>query len=414
MARGRGRRTQGGWRVKITVYDRNARNPGRKPNWWLRYSVAGKDVREPGKDTRRASEEYATLIRRQIESGRWVHPRERRRGRHLFEVYAHEVVDKRQKRGVVSADDERAHVEIHLTRMFSGMRVDELTFKAIRDAFDDLRLRRAGRTVRNVHATLRAILLEAAEDELIAHVPPPLTARRGHLPPPVDKDPEWRDTAVFSREEVAHLVGCPQIPLHRRALYCTLFLTGARVGELLSTKVRSYSRAATPLPSLTYLAEKVARHKGPQVRIVPVHPTLRAWLDWWLTEGYELVHGLPPEPSDLLFPTASDRRRRDGHTATSQPELYKQWQRHDLPAAGLRHRRLHDSRRTFVSASRSSTQDAAMVRSITHKAIADVVLDSYTTYEWQALCEEIQRVDWGVPGPPRDGAAVVPIRRRRG
>jgi hypothetical protein len=28
--------------------------------------------------------------------------------------------------------------------------------------------------------------------------------------------------------------------------------------------------------------------------------------------------------------------------------------------------------------------------------------------------EASMSVDWGVPGPPRDGAAVVPIRRRRG
>ncbi|MGW8286207.1 MAG: tyrosine-type recombinase/integrase [Candidatus Deferrimicrobiaceae bacterium] len=397
----------------IHVYDRNARNPGRKPNWWLRYSVKGEDIREPGKATKRATHEFAALVRRQIDSGRWVHPRQRKKGLHLFEVYAHEVIERRRKRGVKTWRDEQTHVEMHLAKMFAGVRLDDMTFRVIREAFDNYAEQRAGRTIRNIHATLRAVLLEAAEDELIPSVPPPLTARRGHLPAPKDIDPDWRRTAVFSREEVASLIGCEAVPVFRRVLYCTLFLTGARIGEVLAAKVRDYDASATPLPSITYVAEKTARAKGPQVRIVPVHPVLRAWLGWWLATGFELTHGQRPKPGDLLFRTASERRRAAGHVETSQAEISKQWTRNDLPAAGLRHRRIHDSRRTFISVSRSRGQDAAMVRSITHKAIADVVLDSYTSFEWDALCEEVQRVDWGVPGPPGDGAEVVPIKRRR-
>lgn len=399
--------------MRVSVYDRNRNNPGRKPNYWIRYTVEGVRVYERAKPSRRASEEYAAQIRRMVEAGTWVHPRQRKRGRHLFENYALDVIDRRVQRGVLTADkDERGHVENHLIPMFEGLRVSDLTFRVIRDKFAELAAEGglAGRTIRNVHSTLRAVLQEAVEDELIHHTPDPLTSVRGHLPAPADRDDQWRRLAVFSREEVAKLVGCLDIPIDRRALYATLFLTGARVGELLAAHVQDYDRDAAPLSSITYVAEKRGRGRGREVRIVPVHPDLAAWLGWWLDEGYLLVHGHAPQPGDLLFPTTGSRRRAQGKRTMSQSELYKNWTDRDLPAAHLRHRRIHDTRRTFISTTRSTRLDAGMVRSITHKAVADVVLDSYTTYEWEALCAEIRRVEWNLPGPrlPEAGPRETP------
>lgn len=388
------------------IYDRNRTNPGRKPSWWLDYRVEGVRVREPCPgESKREAHDFASLIKRQVESGTWVHPKDRKTGKHLFATYARGVIDRRSRRGVKGADkDERGHVENHLAKMFDGLSlIDVARFKTIREAFEKLERdeRMAGRTVRNIHSTLRSILLEAVEDELLDHVPPPLTARRGHLSPPVDADPNWRASAVFTRDEVARLLGCEGVPAYRRVIYATLFMAGGRVAvETLRLKVGDYDRTALPLHSLTHIAGKLGRQRGQEVRIVPVHPDLQRWLDWWLDIGWAAHHGRAPTAGDLLFPTLSARRLGVGRTDISHGELYKQWQRYDLPAAGLRHRRLHDARRTLVSASRNKAIDGAMVRKLTHRAVADVVLDAYTTAEWETLCDGVRRVEWNAPAVP--------------
>ncbi len=400
-------RDQGQGRVKLPViYDRNRTNPGRKPSWWLDYTVEGVRVREPCPGaSKREAHEFAQRIKRQVEEGKWVPPLDRKAGKYLFATYAREVIDRRVRRGVKGAStDELGHVDNHLAKMFDGMTlVDVARFKVIREAFEGLERdkRIAGRTVRNIYSTLRSILVEAMEDELIDRLPAPLTARRGHLSPPVDADPNWRATAVFTRDEVARLLGCEAVPAYRRIIYAVLFMAGGRVAvEVLRLKVGAYDRTAAPLHSLTHIAGKLGRQKGQEVRIVPVHPDLRRWLDWWLDVGWAIHHGRAPNPGDLLFPTLSPTRLGLGKIDISHGELYKQWKRYDLPATGLRHRRLHDARRTLVSASRNQAVDGAMVRKLTHRAVADVVLDAYTTAEWETLCDEVRRVEWNAPEVP--------------
>jgi integrase len=283
--------------------------------------------------------------------------------------------------------------------MFGDTPLRELTFKVIKEAFARMPAELAGRTVRNVHSTLRSILIEAAEDGLIDTAPTPLSARRDHLPPPVDKDPAWRDSARFDRAEIARLIGCDSILSLRRVLYATYFLTGSRFAELLPLRVSDYA-PLEPWPGLTIAASKVGRHAGRRMRHLPVFPELRAWLDWWLAGEYAFLYGREPQPDDLLFPTLSVIRRNRGEAMCSHNEIYKQWQRNDLPAAGLAHRRLHDARRTFISVLRSEGVPDKSIRAVTHASTGDRILDAYTTWEWAGLCAELGRVTWGLPSPP--------------
>lgn len=398
-----------------------------RPNYWLRYSVGGVDVRDPQKcRTMREAEEAKARTRRAFENDTWVHPKLRKqRSANTFGAYAPVVITRRTARGVGRNESppnksERGHVEKHLVPLFGDRRLDEMTFKVIRDGFkqieaklDDNGLPLAGRTLRNIHATLRTILLEAAEDELIVHVPPPLTARRDHLPPPVDKDPKWRDTAVFTRDEIGKLLALDAVETQYRVMYATYWLTGSRFREILPVRLRDYDRARKPLPSLTIPAAKTRRDKGPAYRVLPVHQELRTWLDWWVSEGYAVLHGGPPTDDAFLFPTLSKRRQKRGEALCSHGEVFKRWQRWHLPQAGLRHRRLHDARRTFISIARSSGADKDLVRAITHKVSADKIMDAYTTWEWDALCREIGKLDWRLPLPPGRQAQVVKIGTRR-
>jgi len=397
----------------LSVYDKSASIPGRKPNLWIRYWVDGKEVREPGRGSQRATAAYLVEIKRQVRAGTWTHPRLRKGGADRFDHYARAVILRRVARGVsTAAKDEHGHVELHLVPVFGTLLVRELTFKRIKEGFDRHINGKglAGRTVRNIHSTLRAILLEALEDELIAHLPPPLSVRRDHLPPAVDKHEGWRESSCFESSEIAALVACDAIPSARMVMYLTYFLTGSRFSEITELRVRHYDRKRRPLHALSVHAAKVGRHRGlgRRRRDVPVHPALATWLDWWLESEYEVLHGKRPGPDDFLFPTVSARRRNRGLITCSHNEVYKQWQRHDLPAAGLRHRKLHDARRTLLSALKAAGVADDLRRRITHYSVEDRVLDAYTVWEWGVLCEAIERLPWKLPAPAPAGIRFLP------
>jgi integrase len=385
----------------LSVYDRNKGVFGARPNYWIKYVVPGVGpVREPGSATLKASKAWEAELRRQIKAGTWVHPSKRGGGSSRFDSYARTVLTRRIARGVVTAaKDERGHIENHLIPMFGTMLVSELSFRVIKDKFARyLDGKHAGRTVRNIHSTLRSILIEAAEDALIVIVPAPLSSKRDHLPPPRDKDPKWRKGAQFERGEIAQILSCEAVLSMHRVLYATYFLTGSRAMEVLPLTVDAYIRM-DPWPCLAVLAEKGGRHAGEQTRYVPVHPELAAWLDWWLEHEYAVLAGHLPRPTDPLFPNISTRRT--GEQFMSHSQLYKQWQRHDLPAVGLRHRRLHDARRTLVSVLRSAGVSDNAIRAVTHSSTADRILDAYTTWQWADLCRQLEGVSWGLPTPPR-------------
>lgn len=403
---------------KIHPWNRGTR---RKPNYWARYSVKGHEYRVPtNTHTERDCTTWIQQLERQFRLGTWKPPIKGLSGVTGFAAYARAVVARRTARGVGRRESppnksEIGHVENHLVPMFGDKPLEDVAqFVAIRDAFkllEDTDL--AGRTVRNIHSTFRSILIEAVEETLLPAIPPPLTTRRGHLPASVDKDPKWRKTAVFDRDELGALLRCEAIPEQYRVMYATWMLTGSRFGEIIELRVSDYERAIKPLGRLTLTALKSRRDKGPVCRVVPVHRDLRAWLEWWLDTGYAFAHKRNPQPDDLLFPTISKRRRNRGEQLCSHGEIYKRWKYHHLPAADLRHRRLHDSRRTFISIARSSGASKDITRAITHKVSGDAVLDAYTTLEWDALCREMSVIEWRLPGPPGASADVIVMGTRR-
>ena len=63
----------------------------------------------------------------------------------------------------------------------------------------------------------------------------------------------------------------------------------------------------------------------------------------------------------------------------------------DLKDVGLRKRRQHDARRTFISIARADGARPDILRWATHGPTGDIV-DDYTTLPWPALCEEVAKV----------------------
>jgi hypothetical protein len=62
----------------------------------------------------------------------------------------------------------------------------------------------------------------------------------------------------------------------------------------------------------------------------------------------------------------------------------------DLERLGLRPRRQHDTRRTFISIARADGARPDILRWATHGPTGDVV-DVYTTLPWATLCEEVAK-----------------------
>lgn len=434
---------------KIHVIDRNKQFPGRKPNLYLRYAhpVHGrkvKPVQEKAKPGVKAMAKQIADLRQQMKNGTWVHPKERTSQTILFEAYALRVVEKRTAKGVGKNESppnktERGHVVNHLIPAFGKLTLPEVaSFKVILTAFDGdddddeaTRATRinykglAGRTIRNIQTVLRTILLYAVDDGLIDTPPPSLQVKRDHIPPPRDKDPEWRASSKFSKREVVTLAKCEEVPWLFRVLLVTYFYTGPRFNELHLQRVRHYDRDLEPLCCLTVKASKLGRHATEnQVRHVPVHPELQAWLDWWLDEAWPFLYGRKPLPDDYLFPTLSKYQTNRGVPFITYQAFAYQFRENILPAAGLqstrqpppgvrrRERGIHSARHTFISLMRSAGADDKLLRAMTHQGTEERVLDMYTHWDWEKLCAEVRKLTIGLPPPPYERRPPVRLVTR--
>ena len=114
--------------------------------------------------------------------------------------------------------------------------------------------------------------------------------------------------------------------------------------------------------------------------MVPVHPTLAEALADWKQHGFELVFRRQPNPDDFIVPSRTDRCRARGTTLGNLQE--------DCAATGITPRRTHDTRHTFISMARRDGARKEVLERITHNAAGDIV-DRYTTFDWEPLCEAV-------------------------
>jgi hypothetical protein len=116
---------------------------------------------------------------------------------------------------------------------------------------------------------------------------------------------------------------------------------------------------------------------------MPVHPTLARILAAWKLGGFERMTGSAPRPEDLIVPSRRGRPRNANHALRRFHE--------DLDRIGLRARRQHDARRTFISIARADGARPDILRWATHGPTGDIT-DQYTTLPWAALCEEVAKL----------------------
>jgi len=262
----------------------------------------------------------------------------------------------------------------------------------------------AARTIRNRYATIHALCRDAAVRGLIP-TSPAILSRPAHLPAIEDRDPEWRTSAILSRRELEQLLAA-DVPPDSAVTWALLGLAGLRHGELSALRWRHYDPERRPLGSLLIARSNASpRTKTGRPRQVPVVPALAARLAAWRLRGWQHEHGRSPGPDDLLLPHPLTRGAVAGGLRSKGLDL-RRLHAH-LRALGLRPRRVHDLRRTWISLCQTDGADRDVLRWASHGRPGDV-LGLYTEIEWGRLCGEVGKLRVAAT---RSSVARLPRRR---
>lgn len=330
-----------------------------------------------------------------------------------------EWLPKRRERGLDWKSDE-GRLRLHVLPEIGDLPLAEVRARHLVDLFHKLRTDRerdlAPRTIYHIYSVLSALFRDAELADLIEQSPCVLDER--HLGSQIDKDPEWRSSAVFTHEEAETIISDARIPPDRQMAYALELLSGVRPGEASALRWRHYDPTVRPLGKLlvaksysTRVGEKTT--KTDAVKHVPVHPTLAAMLAEWKLGGWAEMMGRAPGPDDLIVPLPPDaaerRYKRKGEPFRTTYYSGKCWSKDDLPALGWRHRRHYDMRATFITLAIDDGADPDVLETrVTHTRKSRSAFDGYNRgLQWERTCAEVSKLRITRGG--RSSAAEQPI-----
>jgi hypothetical protein len=167
----------------------------------------------------------------------------------------------------------------------------------------------APRTVLNIYGALQTLFATAVEDGKVAVNPCKLTGKT--LPVKRDKDPTFRDDAIFELPEVLPSSPASSSPgTGGRLLRADVPRLHAVRGGLRAA-LEGLRPALKPRGKLKVLRSYNTRHKlvkgtkAERPRHVPVVQLLAKMLAEWKLEGWREMYGRLPGPEDLIVPSRS-------------------------------------------------------------------------------------------------------------
>jgi len=361
----------------------------RKEIWWVGYVDLGGTSKQKTTGCRVHEEAKAEKLRLHIKRQLLARVEivGEKGGPLTVRAWARSWIEGRRLKGIVTAGDYEARLKKYILPVIGDLRIEEVTPEHIASVVASAATRKiAPRTVRHIYFTMHAMFRKAVPRLLAVN---PCAIDSDDLPAKIDKNPEWRATAVFCKDEVVTILTAPKIPEDRRTCYALLFLAGLRFGEAAALRWRHYDATLRPLGRLVVAHsyntkrkhEKSVKTDNP--RWVPVHPALAERLADWRAGGWTELIGRAPGPDDLIMPSRLGRNRSNNH-------MLRRFHK-DLARVGLRPRRQHDARRTFISLALADGARKDVLRWVTHGPEGDIV-DLYTTLPWHALCEEVARL----------------------
>ncbi len=327
-------------------------------------------------------------------------------------AYAPGWIEDRRRLELDWKNDEQ-RLRTHVLPALGAMRLDEVRASHVADLFKRIRI--AGkigqRTVYNVYSVVSALFRDAVIAGLIEQTPCILT--KYQLGPLSDKDPAQRGEAVFTRAEVEKLIADPRIPADRQVVYALGALAGLRHGEIAGLRWHHYDPAKDPLGQLTIATSyDKGRTKTGVLRRVPVHPVLAAMLAEWQLAGWARMIGQAPAADDLVVPLERDepkKRARPNPRAGGMRNKNDSRKRlvGDLAELGLRHRRGHDLRATFVTLAEDDGGDPNVIERLTHTPKGRSAYMGYSRTQWATFCREVAKLQ--VSRSSRGDVITLPI-----
>ncbi len=324
-------------------------------------------------------------------------------------AFAGPWIDKRREKDLDWKND-ASRLEHHVFPKIGDMKLRDVRTKHLIELFHWRRttpLEATGempsqRLIYNIYSVVSALFRDAKKADLITQTPCELD--ENDLGPLKDKNPEWRNGAVFTRDEAVTLISHPEIDADRHVVYALELLAGVRPGEAAALRWRHWERDLKPLGkllvALSYNTRK-NRAKGTKtdvVKHVPVHPTLAAMLAEWRLSGWEAMYGRAPGPDDLIVPlppgAAARRRTRTGDPFRGTDYSYKRWAEEDLPMLGWRDRQHYNMRATFISLALEDGADENIIESrVTHTKKSRGAFGGYVRGErWARTCAEVAKL----------------------
>ena len=323
-------------------------------------------------------------------------------GTHTVEGYGEAWLAKRDGK-VASWADDAGRLRNHVFPVIGTMRVQDVRTRHLIDLFEKLRTADeplAPRTIYNIRGVLHTLFKSAVRAEVITENPV-AALDRTDMPKKADRDPTWRQEAIYTRDELEQLISDGRILPDRRVVYGLKGLAALRHGEVRRLRWRDYEPSLEPLGCL-YLG--ITKTGVP--RKVPVHPVLAAILAEWKLSGWERTFGRLPKRDDLIVPTRNMTERKPNE---AQEALI-----YDLQMLGLRTtagvtelaRRGHDLRRTMITLAREDGADRDVLKAITHGPSREI-LDVYTSWTWAHLCAQVAKLRVTLRPDESEGACYI-------
>jgi integrase len=325
-------------------------------------------------------------------------------------AYAKRWMKDRREQGLADCDNDQSRLELHVFPVIGGMALDAVRPRHLDEMVKDIRRKdRAPRTLRNIYYLARAMFRDGEIADLVPLGQNPCILTKRQLGKLKDKKPGWRHGAVFTRAELEMLISDRRLPVDHRVWNALLGLGMLRTGEAAGLRLRHLDLEETPLGRMMVMTSyDDGETKTETERGMPIHPTLRAVLAEWLLSGWARAFGRAPGLDDLVCPVAPEPARRVRKKPVgSMRDRHYSWKRFqwDLRTLGLRHRRVHDLRRTGISLARGDGAAEGILKWGTHAPPRDV-MNLYTSVEWDRLCAEVAKLRIG----GLRGQVVVPLQ----
>jgi integrase len=299
------------------------------------------------------------------------------------------------RKGPDFANDE-SRMRLHVLPLIGDLELEDVRPRQILEIVNASKAAGlAPRTIRNVYGLLKAFFRDAIMDELLATGASPCILTTRHTGKVRDAVAGWRDTAVFSREELEQLLWNESIPQPRRVLYALLSVGCLRLGEAAGLRWERVDLGYDTLGRMSVTTSyDNGKTKTATSRYMPVHPSAKSLLNEWKLGGWARTFGRVPVSTDLVVPTPPEAprkgRRRAAGSMLDDAWVWKRLQK-DVEALGFPRRRTHDLRRTGISLYIEDGADENILRRGTHAAPMHV-MGIYTSVHWKTLCREVSKL----------------------